>query len=112
MWPEWAHFEVASGLVEGCDSLQRDTGTKPAAVDRELIENLLARADSPQRDMVLSSVCHAAIVWKDLSLWLRAVKTCDAERSVSSLGIDNTREALNTFGLEGVQRRCVLADAS
>lgn len=101
MWPSWAHFDVvhgSEGFSYACETVQHSTSPKPTGEETELTEIILARASTSQSTAVVNSVCCAAIRWKDLSLWLRAVKACDAERSINALEEEHIYRAVTAFG--------------
>lgn len=107
MWPSWAHFDVvhgSEGFSYACGTIQHSTSPKPTQEETELTEIILARASPSKSAAVVRSVCFAAIRWKDLSLWLRAVKgACDAEQSTNALGEDHIHLAINAFGFTKVK---------
>ncbi|KAL7285084.1 hypothetical protein ACG7TL_000176 [Trametes sanguinea] len=67
---------------------------KRGATDRSAVteDDVSSERSEPQDDDE-----SAAIAWGDLSLWLRAVKSCDAERSIAALQDRNVLEALKNL---------------
>lgn len=102
MWPAWAHIDILygsgpGGLSDACETIQQSTTRKPTDEETELASMILARATPADSAAVVKGVCFAAIRWKDLSLWLRAVEACDAERSIKTLGEDLIYNAISAF---------------
>lgn len=102
MWPAWAHIDILygsgpGGLADACEAIQQSTTRKPTEEETELTSMILARATPSDSAAVVKGVCFAAIRWKDLSLWLRAVEACDAGRSIKTLGEDHIYSAITTF---------------
>lgn len=107
MWPSWAHFDVvhgSEGFSYACKAIRQSTSQKPTAEETELTEIILARATASQSVEVVQSVCHAAIRWKDVSLWSRAVKVCEADRSIGTLNEDHVYQAISAFGFASTLR--------
>lgn len=105
LFPHWARFELTDGpggFTDACRRL-RACNTEPSPTDSKLVEDILARAGPLHCEMILSCVCHVAIVWNNLLLWLRTVKLCDAEQSLFALGEDNIYSAVARFGFPPVQ---------
>ncbi|OSD00799.1 hypothetical protein PYCCODRAFT_1469016 [Trametes coccinea BRFM310] len=73
---------------------------KRGATDRSAVteDDVSSVRSEPQDDDE-----SAAIAWGDLSLWLRAVKSCDAERSIAALQDRNVLEALKKFGFPAIR---------
>ncbi|KAJ8455552.1 hypothetical protein ONZ51_g12411 [Trametes cubensis] len=106
MWPSWAHFDMihgSNGLSYACQKIRASTSSHPTAEEKELVDIILARAGPSHCAAVVSSLCHTALVWRDLSLWTRAVKKCNAERSVTTLQEGNILKAVKTFGFSSIQ---------
>ncbi|EIW64174.1 uncharacterized protein TRAVEDRAFT_68036 [Trametes versicolor FP-101664 SS1] len=108
MWPAWAHIDILygsgpGGLSDACETIQQSTTRKPTEEETELASMILARATPSDSAAVVKGVCFAAIRWKDLSLWLRAVKACDAERSIKILGEDHIYSAIAAFDFAKVR---------
>ncbi|KAI9060522.1 hypothetical protein FKP32DRAFT_1595275 [Trametes sanguinea] len=108
IWPPWANFDMvhgANGFDYACRRISASTSTQPTAEELELAEIILTRATLSQAAAVISSVCRAAITWGDVTLWLRAVLTCDAERSIATLQDRNILDALKKFGFAKIRAR-------
>ncbi|KAI0714877.1 hypothetical protein C8Q76DRAFT_728553 [Earliella scabrosa] len=106
VWPQHGHFEFmhgSQGFATACDQLQNSKSSSPTAKETELIEFVLANAVPENCAAVVSSVCPVACVWGDASLWLRAVKACDATRAIEHLRVQNLLEAVHTFGFDAVK---------
>lgn len=64
---------------------------------------ILSRTDVAQNADVAKTLCHAAILWGDVDLWLRAVRACEADRGISELGSDNVVVAIGEFGFDAIK---------
>lgn len=91
------------GFKYACDKIRTTTSLVPTAEEKELVDYILRSASAASSSDVIKSVCSAATVWKDLSLWVRAVKACDGERSLVILGEENISKALAAFAFEDVR---------
>ena len=101
LFPRWARLDSAYGTHNIRDAYEQlltcDT-SEPTPVYLELVEHILS---CPSKSApYVEAVYRAALLWKDVSLWLRAVKACDAERAVWALGKDNVDNALKRFGFD------------
>ncbi|KAH9849223.1 hypothetical protein C2E23DRAFT_888412 [Lenzites betulinus] len=106
MWPAWAHLDIISGsegIAYACQKLRESNSPLPTTEETELTEVILIRAGVEHSASVVNSVCLAAIRWKDLTLWFRAVKACDAERSVRTIGEEHLFLAIYSFGFSDVK---------
>ena len=106
IWPKWANFDLIHGpkaFSVACDQLRASTSQEPTEEEAELTDIVLARSNASRAKDVVSSVCHVALAWKDFSLWFRAVRACDAEKSLDTLQVNNILQAVATFGFDEVQ---------
>lgn len=106
MWPSWAHFDImhgSEGFTYACQKIRESKTLQPTPEETEMTEIILVRANSTTCGAVVDSVCRAALRWKDLSLWFRAVKACDAERSIVALGENHVYLAVAAFGFSEVK---------
>ncbi|PIL31359.1 hypothetical protein GSI_06058 [Ganoderma sinense ZZ0214-1] len=106
LWPKWAHFDLVHGSEAfsfACEELRASTSQEATEDEVELVEIILARSTASKAKDVVSSVCRVALTWKDFSLWFRAVRACDAEKSIGALQVDNILRAVATFGFDEVQ---------
>ncbi|KAH9897752.1 hypothetical protein C8Q73DRAFT_370472 [Cubamyces lactineus] len=106
MWPSWAHFDMvhgSNGLSYACQKIRESTSLRPSVEEMDLVEIILARAGPSHCATVISSLCHVAVIWKDFPVWARAVKVCDAERSINSLQEENVFKALSVFGFQNIR---------
>ncbi|RPD82298.1 hypothetical protein L226DRAFT_22082 [Lentinus tigrinus ALCF2SS1-7] len=109
VWPQWAEFELVHGpygFLDACKRLRACNNTQPTAEDSELVEGILARTDESTNEAVMESVCRVALLWDDFPLWLRTVKACDAEQSISAMGEENIYRTVSVFGFQQV-RECL-----
>ncbi|GBE89811.1 hypothetical protein SCP_1701360 [Sparassis crispa] len=104
IWPHWANNDILydGDLTDACDILHGTDSRKPTREETELTDYVLRNA-TMDKGAVTESVCHAAVVWRDVSIWVRAVKACDAESSISALGDENVFHAVLTFGLDEIK---------
>ncbi|KAI0756143.1 hypothetical protein C8Q80DRAFT_1115759 [Daedaleopsis nitida] len=111
LWPQSAQFSVTHGrnaIPNACQALRSRDNPMRTPEDDQLVEDVLANASAPHanasvpshRQDILSSICHIALVWNDLALWLRTVRVCDATRSISVIGAEKVQMAVGTFGFE------------
>ncbi|KAI0800543.1 hypothetical protein C8Q74DRAFT_1237196 [Fomes fomentarius] len=110
LFPHWARFELIDGpdgFTDACNRLRARNATEPSPKDLKLVEDILARAGPLHCEMIVSCVCSVAIMWNDLSLWLRTVKLCDAEQSLLALGEDNIYSAVARFGFPPPVEHCI-----
>ncbi|KAL1951365.1 hypothetical protein VTO73DRAFT_514 [Trametes versicolor] len=106
MWPAWAHFDLihgSEGFTYACQRIRDSKSSQPTTEETELTEIILVRANATKSGAIVESVCRAALRWKDLSLWFRAIKACDAERSISALGEKHIYLAVDAFGFAEVK---------
>lgn len=106
MWPAWAHFDLvhgSEGFTYACQRIRDSKSSQPTTEETELTEIVLVRANATTSGAVVESVCRAALRWGDLSLWFRAIKACDAERSIAALGEKHIYLAVAVFGFSEVK---------
>lgn len=103
IWPDSSHFDImhgADGFKYACEKIRTTTSAAPTAEESDLADYILRNTLASNHGDAIKSVCFAACIWQDLSLWVRAVKAGDAERGIAILGEDNINKALSTFGFE------------
>ncbi|KAL1938924.1 hypothetical protein VTO73DRAFT_11077 [Trametes versicolor] len=106
IWPSWADFDVDQGrkaFPEACARLRASASLRPSREEEELVDLVVARATPESSSEVVDSVCRTARTWKDLNIWLSAVKACDADRSIATLDRENICGAVDVFGFEAVR---------
>ena len=107
VWPPWANYNIihgANGFSYACEKLRASTTSERPEAESELVQIILTRASASQSVAVVSSLCRVAVTWNDLSLWLRALKACDAERSIAALGGENRiYQAISRWGFESIK---------
>ncbi|KAH9947894.1 hypothetical protein B0H21DRAFT_851760 [Amylocystis lapponica] len=120
LWPERCNLLViygtgSDGLEAACEKIRTTDSSEPTPQDAALITHILRYARKPDYATVLSSLCSAACAWKNLDVWIRAVKACDACRNLASLGEGNIRKIILSFNFEAVQpilEEAILRDPS
>ncbi len=106
IWPSWSHFDILhgeKGLEYACKRLGSSTSSKPTREERELAEIVVLRANPLNCERVIKTAGKAARTWKDLALWLRVIKACDADSGIRYLHEKNVLGAIETFGFEAVR---------
>lgn len=88
-----------------CATLLSFTSQTPRQGNEELIQLVLTRR-SQDEALVAKSLCHAAIAWKDASLWVRAVSNCskDIGFSIFPHGNQSIWDAILSLGFEPIQQ--------
>ena len=69
-----------------CKQLRSSTSLEITPQDSDLAQAILARASPAKSAEVIETVCTVAMRWNNITLWSRALKSCDAERSIETLG--------------------------
>ncbi|KAH9950171.1 hypothetical protein B0H21DRAFT_831190 [Amylocystis lapponica] len=89
IWPDANNHDMMSG-AEGfhyaCKKIRTTTSMKPTPDETKLMDYILSETSASSCSEAMRSICFAACVWQDLSVWIRAIKACDAERGISVLG--------------------------
>lgn len=93
----------SKAFAEACERLRTTDHVHPTADEQELVDLVLAYATAESVVDVRDSACRVACLWRSLDIWVRAVKACDASRSIGTLGSDNSHNALKVFGFEAIQ---------
>ncbi|EIW64097.1 uncharacterized protein TRAVEDRAFT_41514 [Trametes versicolor FP-101664 SS1] len=109
IWPKRHHFDILHGsdaLKCACEALAASISAQPTSEARDLVEMMLLRTDVRQNGDVVKNVCHAAILWGDADLWVRAVRACKADHAISELGCENVVAAIGAFGFDAI-KECV-----
>ncbi|KAI0714876.1 hypothetical protein C8Q76DRAFT_439528 [Earliella scabrosa] len=105
IWPHCNHLDVLHGHVTlpNLCSILKDKYEFPTRKADKFADYITARARPSDSAIIVDGVCSLACTWKDAGLWLRAVRACDAERSLSELQEANAREAIRSFGLDMIK---------
>ncbi|KAI0720055.1 hypothetical protein C8T65DRAFT_736222 [Cerioporus squamosus] len=110
IWPSWSHFDIVhgeNGLEYACKRLGSSTSPKSTREERELAEIVVSQAKPLNCERVMKTAGKAARTWRDLTLWLRLVKACDADSGMRYLGEKNVLGAIEHSGLMLFDRRAL-----
>ena len=78
IWPRYSHFAIQYGednTERACSTLAGMTNPKPSSNDLALADFVLRLAGKLPAQAA-RAVCHAAHLWKNITLWTRAITTC------------------------------------
>lgn len=107
IWPPSSDFNIRYGTKDvkaACDALLSFTPETPRQENERLVQFALARC-TQNPALVAKALCHAAIVWKEPSLWVRAVSACskDIGFAIFPGGHESIWDAISSFGFEPTQ---------
>ncbi|KAH9936707.1 hypothetical protein B0H21DRAFT_894199 [Amylocystis lapponica] len=108
IWPKWQDFSIRygdghDGFKRACETLRTSTSPAPTPDELEVMEQILQRASVISVAEIIAKVCPVACLWRDASIWVRAVTACDAVHGIASLGVENVYRALLVFDFEDIQ---------
>ena len=92
-----------------CEDALEITSSKPSGKELALKRYIVSRAsDCEDAELVVEALCHLGILWRDLSIYTEALNICRDEMVDFVLPRENDIiAAVNCFGSEEVQERCV-----
>ena len=92
-----------------CEDALEITSSKPSGKELALKRYIVSRAsDCEDAELVVEALCHLGILWRDLSIYAEALNVCRDEMVDFVLPRENDIiAAVNCFGSEEVQGRCV-----
>lgn len=109
VWPTQNIFDAihsTEDVKRVCEKLEKAGDSGPSERSVQLAEYVLSRIEeSPGK--VFTTVCSAALRWKDNTLWCRAVDTHFCHNPASLLNPQDLEGAIETFGFHGAAKWCV-----
>ena len=96
IWPQTKNASIITsvGGYDACiAALKRCTSLRPTLADMNNVSWALT-AGSPQISRIVADL---ALRWQNAQLWHDALKSCDGESNVHSLGIQRVQDALALF---------------
>ena len=107
IWPKYADCVVTGKVDSTCDDLL-GTGPVPSEEERLQVEFLLSNTTSTgDTGRVALATSHAAVCWKDLSLWRQAIDVCSKALGAFTLDVKSIHAAVREFGFEAIKPRYV-----
>lgn len=110
IWPHWSHpgmiYDGADGgHVHAVEELREIISSKPKKAEKELADYLY-RCPEKSTSVVIRGLCYAARVWKNLSLWKKAV--VPVNNHITTIGHEELVDAVQAFGWKSIEPTLVM----